>query len=89
MKDSLYNCNWIDAPAEIRKLILTYKILLIQPNYIGAPPFVVLNMELLTDVGLKLSNARGLPTRLLTLLSLQTIKRTYYLLAILSDVLLR
>lgn len=54
MKDALYNCNWIDAPYKTRKLILSYKILLAKPNCIGAPPFVVMNMELLTDVCFKL-----------------------------------
>lgn len=50
---ALYNCNWVDAPMEIRKLVLTYKILLGQPNNIEAPPFAVLNKELLTHVGLE------------------------------------
>lgn len=50
VQDALYNCNWVDAPFEIRKLILTYKILLGRPNNIEALPFAVLNKELLTDV---------------------------------------
>lgn len=51
VQDAIYNCNWMDATADIRKLILTYQILLVERNNIEAPPLFVLNRELLTDVG--------------------------------------
>lgn len=54
-QDALFNCNWADAPHKVKQLILTYKTLLIEPNYIEAPPFVVLNAELLTNVCIRKS----------------------------------
>lgn len=51
VQDALYNCNWMDAAIDTRKLILTYKILLVEPNNIEAPPLFVLNRELITNVG--------------------------------------
>lgn len=36
----------------IRKVILTYQIPLAKPFNIEAPPFVVVKMELVTEVGL-------------------------------------
>ena len=50
LKEALFNCNWTGAPMRVRKLILLYKVLLNQPNNIDAPPFSVLNLELLCDV---------------------------------------
>lgn len=50
---ALYECNWVNAPPRIKKLLLLYKIRLTKPNFIRGGPFIVCTQELFTDVSLK------------------------------------
>lgn len=47
---ALYNCNWVDAPLKLKKLILIYKIRFSRPNFLKGGPFYVCNLELFCDV---------------------------------------
>lgn len=87
--DALYNCNWMDAPLKMKKLILIYKIRFAQQNVVMGGPFYICNIELFGDVSFILLwvtfRIFWRLTMNLYIYLLQIIKRTYYLLTLLLD----
>lgn len=82
VQQALYECNWTAAPIRVRKLILLYKVLFIEPIHIEAAPFFILNLEMLCEVSYRMSFWSHILT---TVSMLQIVKKTYCFLTVLSD----
>ena len=85
LRCALYNCNWVDAPPKIRKLVLLLMIKATPPSLIEGRPFYAMNFDLLANVsilyGVHMFLVDGHPC----LIALQVMKGTYYFLTILID----
>lgn len=50
VENALYNCNWVEAPPKVQKLILLFMIRCAKATKIEAAPLFIANRNLLGEV---------------------------------------